>query len=71
MEKTFWEKIVLVVTSLRFWLITLAAVGMIFDLKTGNTLNTASVIEVIRNWLIAIAAVGTADSIATRLGGKK
>lgn len=55
------EKVLDILASVRFWIITLTAVVAVLD---GN-----AVLTVVQAWLAAVAAIGTLDSVATKIGG--
>lgn len=52
------NKVIVLLGSVRFWILTLTAIVAVLD---GQELLT-----VIQVWLAAVAAVGTLDSIATK-----
>jgi hypothetical protein len=56
------KKIVDILGSVRFWIVTLIAVTSI--------LQGSPVVDTIQVWLGAVAAIGTVDSFATKLSGK-
>lgn len=56
------EKIKGILGSVRFWIVTLAAV-------TG-VLEGQDFLNVVQVWLAAVAAIGTLDSVATKISGK-
>lgn len=56
------DKVLAVLGSLRFWVITI--VGAISVYK-GVDISTA-----VQYWLGAVAGIGTLDSVASRIGGK-
>lgn len=56
------QKILGILSSVRFWIVTLTAVVGI--------LNGQDVSMVIQVWLGAVAALGTLDSVASRIGNK-
>ncbi len=56
-------KIGAILSSVRFWIVTLTAVVGIL-----NGQDTMTVIQV---WLAAVAAIGTIDSAASKFGGNK
>ncbi len=56
------QKIVNILGSVRFWIVTLtAALGI---------LNGSPVVETIQMWLAAVATIGTLDSVAVKLSGR-
>lgn len=57
------NKVLSILTSVRFWVITLTAVIAVLD---GN-----AVLTVIQVWLASVAAIGTLDSVALKIGGGK
>lgn len=61
MEPTFVAKILSIIKSVRFWILTLTAILGI--------LNGQPAIMVIQVWLGAVAALGTLDSVANKIGG--
>lgn len=56
------DKIVGILSSVRFWIVTLTAVV--------GVLNGQDVVTVVQVWLAAVAGLGTLDSVASRIGGK-
>jgi hypothetical protein len=56
------NKILGILGSVRFWIVTLTAVVGI--------LNGQDVVTVVQVWLAAVAGIGTLDSMASRIGGK-
>lgn len=61
MQPTFVEKILSILMSVRFWILTLTAVL--------GLLNGQPVVMVLQVWLGAVAALGTLDSVANKIGG--
>jgi hypothetical protein len=58
-----FEKIKDLLSSIRFWTITFAAVFAVLNIYyPGNP-----VLEIARNWLIAVFGAGTLDSVALKL----
>lgn len=57
------NKILVLLGSVRFWIITLTAVI--------SVLNGMPLLETFQVWAAAVVGVGTADSIASRVGGVK
>ena len=56
-------KILAILGSVRFWIITLTAVISI--------LQGSPLLDVVQVWLIAIATLGTLDSVAKNIAGTK
>lgn len=57
------DKILGILSSVRFWIVTLTAV---VGVLSGQ--DTSTVVQV---WLGAVAGLGTLDSVASRIGGTK
>lgn len=55
-------------TSRRFWMLTLTAALELVKLENPEL---ASVLSIVQTWLLGITAVGTMDSFASRAAGKK
>jgi len=69
-------KIKTLVSSIRFWLVTLTAVVAVLQgYVDNNVFIIADILVVIEVWLGAVVGIGTLDSIATKFGismrGKK
>lgn len=56
------EKIKQILGSVRFWIVTMAAITGILEGQ--------EVLQVIQVWLAAVAAIGTLDSVALKFSGK-
>ncbi len=67
---TLKQKISLLVNSLRFQMITVAAILSLLDLAIAHNWNSTSVLMVIKLYLMVVTGVGTLDSVASRLGSK-
>jgi hypothetical protein len=61
MARIMTNKIVDILKSVRFWIVTLIAVTSILE--------GADLVNTIQVWLGAVAAIGTLDSIATKSAG--
>lgn len=57
------QKILALLGSIRFWILTLTAVLAV--------LQGAPLLDTIQVWGLAVAAVGTIDSAASKIGGGK
>lgn len=64
-------KIVALLGSIRFWVITLGAASAFLAGVEKSGFNLASLLDTITVWLAAVAGVGTLDSIAEKFGIKK
>lgn len=68
--KTFKEKIISLLNSTRFWMLSATAIVAIINAKIVGTLDTNFVLNTVKIWLMAIAGVGTLDSIAEKSAKK-
>jgi len=57
------EKVLNILGSVRFWIVTLTAVV--------GVLNGQDVSTVVQVWLAAVAGLGTLDSVATKFSGNR
>lgn len=63
-----WEKVKLLLSSIRFWIVTLTAVLAILQQVSSGVVDMNSVIDVIKIWLGVVAGLGTIDSVAIKFG---
>lgn len=63
MAKKKFTKVQELLGSIRFWMITVAALLEIASQIWGDT----SIINIIQVWLVAVTGVGTLDSVATKI----
>jgi hypothetical protein len=64
------EKIVRVLGSLRFWIVTLTAVIAVLTGVEKSGFSMVDLLNTIQVWLLAVAGIGTLDSIAEKLNKK-
>lgn len=68
------EKIKILFSSIRFWIITLTMIIAILEEYSsviGGGIALADLFGIIQVWLIAVVGIGTLDSIATKFGTAK
>lgn len=61
------EKIKALLGSIRFYIVTLAAVSAVLTAVADGVFSSAVLFETLRNWLAAVVAIGSLDSVATKL----
>lgn len=60
-------KLLGIVGSIRFWLITLAAASVYVGLLQSNGFDWKTLLDTIASWLAVVAGVGTIDKFGTNL----
>ena len=65
------DKIKFLLTSLRFWQITLGSASAYTSYVVASGFSWVSLLNAITIWLGVVAGVGTVDSFATKFGIKK
>lgn len=71
MNLTFIDKVKELVTSIRFWILTLTGVSAILAQYSAGGLTVDFFFNTVKVYLIAVATVGTIDSAATKIGATK
>lgn len=64
------EKILKILGSIRFWIITLALASSILTAIGDGKLTFELITEYLRNYFLAVAAIGSLDKVAGLLGKK-
>ena len=66
--KIMWAKKVELLSSRKFWLVTLAAVAGVLKLEP---ITFIEVMEIVQQWLLVVASIGLVQGVAERIGSKK
>lgn len=65
---TFLQKVKSILTSVRFWLVTLTAATTLLQAHVDGGLTTEIVLTTVKMWFGVVAGLGTLDSVATKFG---
>ena len=65
------KKILSILGSIRFWIITLTALVAFLTVVEQNGFNMVNLLQIVQDWLIAVVGLGTLDSIAQNISGTK
>jgi len=65
------SKIKALLTSVRFYIVTLGAVATYLSGGEADGYTWALVLESVQIWLAAVVAIGTLDSIASKFGANR
>ena len=60
------QKLLSIVSSVRFWLFTLAAASVYVGLVQANGFDLKVLLDTVAVWLSTVAGVGTIDKFSTR-----
>ena len=60
------QKLLSIVSSVRFWLLTLAAASVYVGLVQANGFDLKVLLDTVAAWLATVAGVGTIDKFSTR-----
>lgn len=64
------NKINKILGSIRFWLLTVVMLGANAQLMLMSTWTLEGAMAILGVWLSTVVLIGSADSVATRIGGK-
>ena len=65
-----FAKLLAIVGSVRFWLITLAAASVYAGLLQANGFDWKTLFDTLASWLAVVAGVGTVDKFGVSIGKK-
>ena len=64
-------KLMGIISSVRFWLVTLAWAGFYISLmQTAGAFDWVTFLETVGKWLATVAGIGTLDRFGQSIGGK-
>lgn len=69
--KTVGDKVLEILGSVRFWILTLTAALALLEASATGGLTPVYAINTVQVWLAAVVGVGTLDSVASKFAGKK
>ena len=66
-KKTLWTKVKELVSSLRFWIITLGLIISLLKMHEAGALDLTAALDAIKIYLGVVVGVGTLDGLAVKL----
>lgn len=65
------EKVGKILSSVRFWIVTLAAASVYVGVVQQNGFDLKALLDALGIWLGTVAGIGTLDSVAQNISGTK